>query len=350
MADAIAAATRAGTMPPFLVDTSGDCGEWLGRPSLTDADIELLEAWAAAGAPGEAEDLAVPERASLDGVDWSADIGGDYTPSDADVDDFRCFLLDRSDRGDEYVTGFDLLPTSLAQTHHVTLMTLNDAESLAEAEDLDALDDDLGWSCRTPPIDIATPLAIWHTGMPPLEMPEGTGLAVDAGMPILLYTHYYTADGAVTDRTVLELSLADTVEQPARMPAFQAPNFELDPGLSSVEHSETIPLSDLGITADTQVFGAAPHMHARGVSLEVTLHEAAGDRCLVRTTVWDYHQQRMFFYAEPFTLDPDGTGELTCTWDTSADTDVVESGVSAWQEMCLAALFVTEGQVGADGG
>ena len=342
MADAIAAVTASRAMPPYLVDASGECGEWEDPPALTDEQIQLLADWAAAGAPLGKGTFAIPERPTLE-PDWTADIGGDYTPSAEGVDDFRCFLLDRSDRGAEYVTGFDLLPTSLEQTHHVTIMKLNDAEALTVAEARDAAEDRLGWSCTTPPVDLATPLAIWHTGMEPLTMPEGTGLAMDAGMPILLYTHYYTAEGVVTDHTEIQLTLADTVEHPARMPAFQAPNFELEPGQAWVSHSETIPLSDLDFTADTRIFGSAPHMHARGTELEVTLHEPSGDRCLVRTTVWDYHQQRMFFYAEPFSVDPASTGEITCTWNTMDDTEPVESGVSAWQEMCLSALFVTDG-------
>lgn len=339
-ADAIAAEVSAGTMPPWLVDTSGECQTWRDAPTIDAAAVATLSAWAAAGAPeGEGLTLTPPEPPSLAEIDWSADIGAEYTPSEADIDDFRCILLDRTGRDTEYMTGFEMVPTAVEQTHHITVMLATDASAHAELLELDAADPDLGWQCTTPPADLASPIAIWHQGMNALQLPEGTGVELPADLPILLYTHYYTVDGVASDRTELHLDTEDTVEHVAQMPGIQRPGFALPAGEASYTLEGESTLADLGLPEGTQILGMGPHMHSRGVELSVVAHTDDGDVCLVRTSYWNYHFQRMFFYEEPVTIGIDDTITLTCTWDTSAESEAIQSGPSAWQEMCLAAVY-----------
>ena len=339
-ADPIMLQTQARTMPPWLPDTSGDCQTFRDTRSLSDAQIATIAEWVGAGAPqGDAMVLEPPPPATLPEVDYEQDIGGEYTPATTADDDYRCFLFERGDDANGFLAGFHIEAQDSAQTHHATVVVVNDDASADIARARDADDDGIGWSCNVP-LDLGTAVGIWHSGMPPVSFPEGTGVPLPEGTPFIVWAHFYVAGGSVADNITLRLDLEDTVAQEAVFPPLAVDTFTLEPGLAETSITLTSTASDMHIPDGATLLGIGPHMHARGVGITVVANVGtAEERCLLRTATWNYHHQEMFFYDPAPVILRDDEITLTCTFDTSGDTEPITSGSEYTQEMCLAASY-----------
>jgi len=55
---------------------------------------------------------------------------------------------------------------------------------------------------------------------------------------------------------------------------------------------------------------------------------------------WDFNWQLQYFYEQPRTLSGNDTLRVTCTFDTSGETEPVLPGWGTHNEMCLMGLFL----------
>jgi hypothetical protein len=62
--------------------------------------------------------------------------------------------------------------------------------------------------------------------------------------------------------------------------------------------------------------------------------------CASHLEGWDFHWQEFYFYKTPPTITPDSQVQVTCDYDTSADTAPVLPGWGTRNEMCLTVLMV----------
>jgi hypothetical protein len=63
--------------------------------------------------------------------------------------------------------------------------------------------------------------------------------------------------------------------------------------------------------------------------------------CAMDVQNWDFHWQRMYFYAQPLAMSAGSRIEVTCDYDTSAETEPVLPGWGTRNEMCLATMYFT---------
>jgi len=108
----IAYSTEARQMPPWHATSDGSCGEFQGSLALSDAEIERIQQWVAAGAPeGSAGELALP---ALDRLAEAREYplpsyvpapqGGEYAVND----DYHCFVVDANIAERQFITGYDV--------------------------------------------------------------------------------------------------------------------------------------------------------------------------------------------------------------------------------------------------
>ena len=157
---AMAASARARTMPPFAVDASGECNEFVDAQWLQEDEIALIEQWVdegmALGNEGATRDE-VPEPVAL--VDTGAIITlstpSGYTPvpetyPGGELEDYQCFLADYDADVDRFMTGFDVIPGNVATVHHVLVFEV-DPDFANNGTQMQALDDaspdQVGWDC-----------------------------------------------------------------------------------------------------------------------------------------------------------------------------------------------------------
>ncbi|MBK8238386.1 MAG: monooxygenase [Deltaproteobacteria bacterium] len=359
--EAIAAAVTAGTMPPWLPDSS--CAEYSHDPTLPPTEIDTLVAWAAEQGPrGNPDDAPAAVDHGDDGlprvdVELSSPLA--YTPVGAD--DYRCFLLDWPLDTPSFVTGFHVRPGNPSLVHHVIAYRIA-PDRVPEYEALDAADPSAGYPCFGGPGGAVTDpgaglwLGAWAPGGHATPYPEGTGLAIEPDAKVVLQIHYNTAasDGD-SDRTSIELMTADTVEREAFMLLWAdldwlAGNMPIPAGDADVVHSWALDptvvmdfLTDvIPPNAPFLIHSSAHHMHLLGRSARHRiLHPDGGETCLLDIPRWDFAWQSAYGFATPQRFEPGDTLELTCHWDNGAGDEEVNWGEGTRDEMCLGIYYVT---------
>jgi hypothetical protein len=340
MAVRIAERTADRTMPPWYADNSGDCRTYEHANWLEDEELLVLSEWASSRAEGPT-DVAVPPPRTLsvlDRVDHEVDIGTPYTPTTVgdDADTLRCFLVDPIAATDLFLTGYQVIPGEPSVVHHAILFAAESDSVSAEAASLEAEDSDRGWECPGGPRVAAHPVVLWAPGAGAMEFPEGTGVRIVGGRPLILQMHYNTlGSGPLPDLTEVQLRTSASIETEAFILPVSDPDMALSPRMPSVSTTGSISSPTAG-----RIWGVFPHMHQRGIDLDVSV-SGATDACLIDMTHWDFGWQGGYFFSEPQSIARGARISVTCTYDTMEDSDTVRWGETTDDEMCLSYLYAT---------
>lgn len=341
-------------MPPWHVDESGDCGEFKDSPRLTDEEIAIFAKWAEDGTPRGNPSLAPPPPEppeTLERVDAVADMGVEYVPDANLTDDYRCFVIDLGLTEDKFLTKYEMVPGQPRVVHHSnTWMALTPEDSL-RAEELDAADPKPGYECFAGPLVEALPIILWAPGKNLVDLSNGgfSGIRLKAGSKLIMQVHYNLSAGPLPDRTKINLKLQDEVFVPTFVGAIRDQDMNLQPGLEDVVTSEEILVNDIfGIFGvdprDIRIYAFGGHMHFRGKTLRVEVtHEDGSTECIGNIPDWDFHWQMGYFYetgTEPL-IKPTDRVKVTCTFDTSEDTDPIFYGENTTDEMCVGAFYIS---------
>jgi len=292
------------------------------------------------GAP-EGTPLKVPPKPAptpgLTSIGATLDMGLDYTPPTTTPDDYRCFLVDPGLATTKYITGFDVKPGDARVVHHAVVFTPSDDGAVAQVADLDAADPGPGWSCFGGAGVNASMALAWAPGVPATHFPKGTGLELPAGRKVVLQMHYNVQQGTHPDRTRIDLELAASVNEVARIEALVDLNLSLPPKLADVASGfPTV------VDQKRRVYGAFPHLHLLGKSLKLE-HTSGGTKsCALDIPRWDFHWQFFYFYAEPLELMPGDLLTLECRYDTLSKNTQTNWGEGTSDEMCVTLLYVTK--------
>ncbi len=365
-AAASAATVAARVMPPFLVTADGSCGDYHAPRVLSDAQVEVISAWAEAGAPeGEPrDDLTVPAAEELSvplALTTPAFLPIAEGTAVAESDEYRCFRVDPALDHDVFATGYDVDPGNAAFVHHVLAFTVDPATQtmagITNGERMDQLDaespDREGWPCFGAAGEGVDPSGVpvsWAPGSGVTRFPAGSGIRIAAGEAIVLQIHYNLAvmggDEPPPISTTLRLELGDNVERegfvqlidPFIDTLFAGEPSSLPPGEAAAEYTWELPLADFvgpgGPALD--LLGVFPHMHERGISQRFeVVHADESSSCAADVPRWDFNWQLHYFYAEPMRLLSTDTLRVTCTYDTRDADGPVLPGWGTQNEMCL---------------
>jgi hypothetical protein len=366
----IAAYTADRIMPPFLIETGGECGSFDESATLTQQEIDLIGTWASTGASeGTPVELQAPPVPALEsGTDFSIP---EFVPriaggALAQFDEYRCFTVPTGLTADKFVTGYDVLPDNAALVHHVLAFVI-DPNRVTETgqtntqvmDRLHAADADPtrpGWSCfglAGEGVEIESVPVIWAPGEGVVQYPSGMGVPLKSDRTLVVQVHYNMADGAVVapDHTKVRLQLSDTVE---RLGVFlfddsllntlgDAQPVVLQPGQPSVKFSWEQQGRQLGIPEGlpTEIVALWPHMHGRGKKYTFEVGTNGNYACEGRVNRWDFNWQRVYNYSTPLPFTADSSIRVTCDYDTSADTQPVLPGWGTRNEMCFMMMMVT---------
>jgi hypothetical protein len=330
----IAAAVQGRTMPPWM--PSNDCMPIKDSRRLSDLQVAIFTAWAQAGGPEGDPVVATPpvsaQQQGLEWVDETLTAATPYMPDASLTDDYRCFILPRTDTADRDIIGLDVEPDHRAMVHHVIAYALD--PSVAQAAD-DA-DPGEGWTCFAGAGNGAQMLGGWVPGTSAATFPAGTGIPLPASKVVVIQVHYnLTSFAPVPDLTRLKLQFSKApVPNPAAWTAIANFGFDIPPNAMGYTSSTSETLWGGG-----HVWGVFPHMHTLGHRITVTKAGA----CMIDVPNWDFHWQQGFFFDLP-QGDTYAIGQnlsLSCTWDNPTNHDV-RWGEKTSDEMCLAFFFVTK--------
>ena len=372
-ADDLAFVTSMRNMPPW--PASDNNPEFMHDRRITDAEIELISAWAAAGAPIDGS-LDTPLTASQQlfepiRSDLVLSMPEEYTPSTESVDDFRCFLLDPQLEEDRFLTGYEVVPGNLQVAHHLITEVFNRNDIIDQVALKEAEDDIPGWYCfgnsgidtdtETPADearDAFSAMPTWTPGMNPEHFPEGTGLKLTPDSVIVMQMHYNTTSGTGPDQTAIHLELAPPeadlrpitgfdlfapVEIPCpedinttactREAALEWPTAgggEAD--LMLVACDKTVAdyagqpaenvVSDClyEVNIDGDLVLAYAHMHELGKAFNMELNPDTPEaQTILDIDRWDFDWQGTYRLAEPMRVSVGDKVRVSCTWDNSPE-------------------------------
>jgi len=322
--DGILSSMEDGTMPPG--NAASGC-RTLTPAASAATDIEVIRAWRDGGLlAGDPESAAaVPPRCGvLEGpltrlaTPGHTFIGGDTTEA-------WCFPLDPGLESDAFLVGLRFEPGSPL----VRNMLLQPAGP-ATPTDPD------GAACPLDASAVASEvLAAWTPGTGDVVHPEGTGVELVAGAPLVLRVQYdarrYTGSLPVTVTSAVELALADEVTTEGTYSLlFQNP-LHLEPGREDAAVAFTS-----WLTTERSVHGAALLMFDHGTSARVEI----GDRCLLDVPAWGTDEPAMNWLATPLPAS-EPTIEVECHYDTTDTPEALMFGDPPDGEICLALLYTT---------
>jgi hypothetical protein len=369
-AAAVRAATASHEMPPWPPGPSSPA--LLHDRALSQQEIDLLAAWADAGAPAgdpaAKAPLVPPETVDIGPVALAVDTGVDYVPDATLTDDYRCFLVELGTNEDHVATGYRITPGNRKTVHHV-ITSLFPAENLAAFRALDAETEAPGWPCTggiSSGVDSddemlmsVGSLGSWVPGVSAVQFPAGTGAAVPAGSFAVMQMHYNLAGGTDPDRTRLEVAFA-APEQAAALQIMR--------GLPLVQRQLTIAAGAAGVVAtrsatarqwarnrffpdgDAYVVAVGGHMHTIGRQFTIERTDAAGTTTLLDIPDWDFHWQGSYQLERPLVVRADDVLTIRCIYDNDGTREGHEGGTPhdvTWgegteDEMCLGSLGVVD--------
>ena len=368
-APAIAHATETRSMPPW----SG-VGEFSNDWSLSEAQIGLLQQWVADGMPlgdvgGEALEVEAIGTA-LSRVDAAISMPEEYEVSVDNGDEYRCFVLDWTEEGSQYITGFNALPGNPEMVHHIAAFLVRPDGLMGESifqslEEWERSDEAEGYSCYGGPsltgsssqIPIEQ-IAQWVPGNQGMDFPEGTGISISEGSKIILQLHYNVRPNQSnkTDQTALEFSLSESVDAPAAYApwlngTWPVAGMAIPAGATGVVHTvEADPRGffnvlnpNLDLDEGFDIHGLMMHMHRLGRSGEVILVKSDGREVpILKIPQWDFDWQFTYLLREPVRFENGDALRLTCTFDNNAPQAVdVDWGEGTRDEMCVGNLYIS---------
>jgi hypothetical protein len=370
----IAHVTRERTMPPWAVTSDGSCGEFANSEALNDDEIERISRWVDSGAAeGTRRAIDVPAVPSLANArefktpNFLPQIAGGELAS---ADEYRCFALDAPSDQTAFITGYEVVPGNSEIVHHVVVMfvdpsapaELEDSPGLTNGEQMRMLDDESpdrdGWPCfgmAGDGLSVAATPVVWAPGQGVVDYPNDSGVPLLPQYKIIVQVHYNLADEGNRGKSVqttlrlrsvprvknvglfaLQDQLLDTLfdDNPVTLPA----------GKASTLFTWTANGKQIGLDSlpEALLYGIMPHMHELGRKYTMTVtQDGASEQCAANVDKWDFHWQRMYFYAEPLTIKADTRISVTCDYDTTSVNVPVKPGWGTHNEMCLATMYFT---------
>jgi hypothetical protein len=368
-ASQIASYTAERVMPPFLVETGGECGQFDESDALTDAEIATIGTWAQGGArEGTPVEFARPALPVLDAATEFA--LPEFVPQitggpRAEFDEYRCLPVPTQLDADSFITGYDVVPGNAPLVHHAVALVV-DPEHVTRSgrtnqQVIDALraadpnPERAGWPCYSAAgegVEIESAPVFWAPGQGIYEYPDGLGVPLRAGRLLVVQVHYNMARLApAPDRTTLRLRLAPSVARQARFVVqddlletlYEPTPATLESGQPSVTFTWEGSGRDEGLPdgLSTQVVAFFPHMHELGRKYTFEVAQGSGDyACQGRVNRWDFAWQRMYDYAAPIPFGASTRFRVTCDYDTSARAEPVVPGWGTRNEMCFVLLML----------
>ena len=256
----IANVTKSRLMPPWKSEPG--YGEFVGQRHLSDAEIDLIQRWAAGGAPeGDPRDLPPPPTWTagwqLGNPDLVVSLPKPYTVR-ADGPDFsRTFVLPLPVTTVRYVKGFEFRPGNSAVVHHANIRIDRTPGSrrLDEADPAPGYQGLLLFSAVYPDGHFLG----WTPGQVAPLLPRGLAWRLNPGTDLVVEIHFVPTGKAEVVQPSIGLFFTD--EPPERTPAMLRlgrQNIDIAAG-----QKDYVTTDSFVLPVDVEVLAVQPHAHYR---------------------------------------------------------------------------------------
>ena len=300
-ASVIASVTRSRYMPPWKPDAG--VGSFVGERRLTEAQIDLLQEWAAAGAP-EGDPATVPPPRQTAGWRLSAPdlliTLPEYTLRADGLDVFRNFVVSVPGSNPRFVRGLEFRPGSSA-VHHANIRIDRTAAS-RRLDDADAAPGYEGVILRSADYPDGHFLG-WTPGQAAPLAPRGLAWRLEPGSDLVVQLHMQPT--GTLERLQPQIGLFFTDEAPSQMPLMLRlgrQTIDIGAGVGDYRSADSYTLP-----VDVELHALQPHSHSRATHVKAWADLPDGTtRELISISQWDFRWQDVYRLAVPMWL-PAGT-------------------------------------------
>ncbi len=317
-AGTIARVTGEGFMPPWHPEPGW--GEFRGKMSLNQEQIDLISKWVDSGAP-EGDPEKTPELPNFP-EGWSLgkepdvilEMDESFEIHAEGNDIYRYFVLPLDLPEDKWVRAVDVRPSARTVVHHV-LFFLDNKKG---ARKLAAADDKPGFKGKG--FKATGSLGGWAVGGTPLDLSEDFAMPMAKGSDLVLQTHFHPTGKTEKEKTKVGIYFADMAPE-KRLIEFQVPpDFGGKTGLNVAPGESAYKLHDhLIVPEDMDLVTCWGHAHqiCSSVQAEATMPDGSKQK-LFRISKWQFNWQGQFAYEKPMHL-PKGTRiDTLITYDNSS--------------------------------
>lgn len=373
LADVALNSIKEGSMPPWMPDP--ECRHFQDERIMPGEEVEILEAWIAAGKPegdpSTAQPLEPEAPAAAIQATHTLPMPEPYTADVDKLDDYRCFILDLDTSKEQYLRASQVIPGDDVIVHHVLVYALD--QSLEETvRNADMMEEGPGYTCFGSPLPSSdegsgnnisnfgsggtfpNQIGAWVPGSVPQRLDENVGTRIDKGSLIVMQVHYNLLNPQQEpDESELLLELTD--EKPEYLSVVRPlPILDFEIPAGEGNSVWTRPYTNYGEKAVT-IRGMSPHMHQLGKSFNARLTRGGSASCGLEIPDWDFSWQQNYrvLPGEDIVLEPGDTIEIECAYDNSpANQPIVDGnqimpetvtwGEGTLDEMCLLYLQMVE--------
>jgi hypothetical protein len=311
----VALVTEMRLMPPWKPEHG--FGDFRDRRGLSPREIQILQEWAAAGAPeGNPADLPPPRKFApgwqLGKPDLVLQMPEPFdVPADG-PDIYQYFVIPTHLAEDRLVAAIEFRPGNPQVVHHASLYY----DVTGAARQLDEQDPGPGYRRFGGPGFVPTgSLGGWALGVTPRRLPDHMGRPLQRRSDIVMQVHYHPTGKPEQDQSRLGIYFAPrTAHKLVAELAVANMDLKIPPGDRSFHHRASYELP-----VNTEILSASPHMHLLGRRIQAVAHLPDGRTVpLIRIRNWEFNWQDAYHYKEPIRL-PAGTRiEVDILYDNSA--------------------------------
>jgi hypothetical protein len=311
----IAAVTARRFMPPWKADPAD--GPFVGQHPLSAAEIQLLQRWAAEGAPEGDRRQAPPPRAwneewQLGTPDLVVTLSQPYTLGPDGTDVFRIFAIPIPIGSERFVRALEFRPGNARAVHHANIRV----DATAATRSLDEQDPAPGYDGLIPrSADYPDGHFLgWTPGQIAPLLPKSLAWRLAPRSDLVVELHMQPSGKPESVAPSIGLYFSD--EPPTRTPAMLRlgrQNIDIPAGEAhyTVTDSYKLPV-------DVEVEALQPHAHyrARDVRGFATLPDGTV-RPLIDIAEWDFRWQHVYRFVAPMKLPKGTTVAMRYTYDNS---------------------------------
>jgi len=323
-------------------------------------------------------------------------------PPDGGTDEYRCFLLDPKFTKETFLKSVTITPDNMMVSHHGILYRVS-AANVQATKNLDEQSAQPGWSCfgdtgipgatAFSPASPSSWISFWAPGGNFKKYPEGTGMRFAQGDQFILQSHFMVMPGhsdsqkrasmnvalAYAKSPVADLktmlvaapievacgpnesgplciranALADLAKRTSDKAALQGTGLLIICGQSLRPVPSPISECTQSINSSITIYGATPHMHQLGKSIEIVYtNGSTGVRTEISSRpLWNFDDQRTDWLSKPITANAGDSISVRCTFDVGLRSQLplyknlspnyVVWGEGTRDEMCLGIVNYT---------
>ncbi|MDX1383154.1 MAG: cytochrome c [Thermoanaerobaculia bacterium] len=319
------------SMPPWHLDPTVGVTDYIGDPSLSDAEIETIVAWVGAGAPrGNPADAPPPvEFSPLDAWTFGEpDLVIKNAPLTLPAvceDQYPNPVVETGLTEDRWIKWIQFMPGDRRVVHHSMQYAVQEDPGLID-EELTRVALGSGQGAM---------LVEYAVGNQGDYYPDGTGRLLKAGSKVRFSGHYHCIGEEVTDVSSIGVKFYPKGEEPNRrvisfMLTTGVPDSERLNELSIPPHTVARHERYFRLEKPAEIITFQPHMHYLGKAMRLeVIHLDGRIETLTHVPNYDFNFQISYNYANP-PLVPAGAYLHITSWHDNTDANRYNPDPSSW--------------------